>query len=342
MRGNKLDLQLVETFIALINATEQAISLFDETDKLRYANAAFRELAGIESDEHPTWSELMRLSYERKKGPRIETDDFEVWLASARGRRGKSPFRFNEADLHDGRWSYVGETTLPNGWMMCIFSDITNLATSQRKLRYQRDIAQRESRTDHLTGLSNRRSMFHQFEDLSRTPPDTPIVAVLLDIDFFKSVNDRYGHESGDEVLRHFSAQLQQYTRRGDLAGRIGGEEFLLVLPNAQVAGACALMDRLFSVLAASSPLPDHPEFRYSFSAGIVSASVAEPIQVLLRNADEALYEAKSNGRNQYRIRTISPTPRSGTKSCESRDHAADHLPRLPQPAVSRRPMSMR
>lgn len=302
MWGVHLDPEIVEALVALVSHTEQAVSIFDESDTLRYANEAFRTIMGLEPDEYPTWAELMRLSYSRKKGTRIDAEDMEAWLSSARGRRGKQSFRFNEADLYDGRWFYVGETTLPNGWMLCVFSDITSLATGQRKLRYERDIARRASLTDELTGLSNRRSMFQRFNELAKLSPDIPVVVVMLDIDFFKAVNDQFGHDAGDTVLRHFSSLLQQQTRRNDLAGRIGGEEFLLVLPNAQIDSAAALLERLYAILATASPLAANPEFRYSFSAGIAAANVGEGAQALLRHADEALYEAKSNGRNHYRI----------------------------------------
>ena len=77
-----MDFQILEALVALVGYTEHAISIFDEADKLRYANASFQALMGLRADEQPTWSELMRLCYQHKRGTRIETDDFETWLNS--------------------------------------------------------------------------------------------------------------------------------------------------------------------------------------------------------------------------------------------------------------------
>lgn len=295
-----MDQQSIDTLPLLLEHSEQSIALFDATDKLRYANPAFRAMMALAADDFPTWAELMRMCHARRKGSRIETTDFEAWLASARGRRGKLPFRANEADMHDGRWMHVSETTLPGGWMLCIFADITNLATGHRKLRVQRDLALRASMTDELTGLANRRFLM---DKLRSSLPDAEVLTIAeLDLDRFKHVNDRYGHEVGDVILRDFAFQLQDHIRRDDVAGRFGGEEFLLIFPGLQARAAKTVIERLLDAVRKSVPLKHLPDFRYSFSAGIAQSEPGEGSESLLRRADQSLYEAKSQGRNRYVI----------------------------------------
>ena len=123
-----------------------------------------------------------------------------------------------------------------------------------------------------------------------------------MDIDHFKSVNDRFGHACGDLVLKDFAARLSAAVARDDLVGRIGGEEFLLMLAGSRVLGVEAVMQGVLSSLAQASPLADMPGFRYSCSAGIAFANPGESASDVLRRADTALYEAKNTGRNRYVI----------------------------------------
>ena len=96
---------------ALMDASDQAFALYDQRDTLRYANGRFRELMGLAPDAFPTWVEVLRTAYARGSGTKIQAKNFETWLASARSRRGKLPFRLFEADFHADRWFLVAETT---------------------------------------------------------------------------------------------------------------------------------------------------------------------------------------------------------------------------------------
>ena len=167
----------------------------------------------------------------------------------------------------------------------------------------------RMSRTDHLTGLANRRALDAA---LSAAVTSTrahafPLTVLLIDVDHFKSVNDRLGHEGGDEVLREISARLRGEVRAEDLLGRWGGEELLVLAPQTGLAGAAVLCERLrhavrrTPVSAASGTVP----VTVSVGAAVVTAPGTAVDQVL-RTADERLYAAKAAGRDCCLVAPVS------------------------------------
>ncbi|MBP2507178.1 diguanylate cyclase (GGDEF)-like protein [Agrobacterium tumefaciens] len=286
----------------LMEASQQGYALFDGGDELRFANTAFRTALGLGPDEFPTWVELMRSGYRNSAGTAIETSDFELWLRSARTRRGKLPFRTIETGLNDGRWMLTTETTLPGGWMLCVVTDISELGVELRDLRQERDRALKSALSDELTGLGNRRYVMDILNHRLGPNKAEALAVIIIDIDHFKSVNDRFGHACGDLVLKDFAARLSAAVARDDLVGRIGGEEFLLVFGGSRMLSAEIIMQKLLLSLTAASPLSDVPDFRYSCSAGIAFANPVESASDVLRRADTALYEAKNTGRNRYVI----------------------------------------
>lgn len=291
---------MLDNLLALIQVSKQGYALFDEADMLRYANPTFRETLGLAMDEFPSWVDLMRKGHQQGTGTFVQANEFESWLASARSRRGKLPYRTIETDLTDGRWVLTTETTQPDGWMLCVVTDITALTTDWRTLRQERDHALKAAMTDELTGLSNRRYLMTRLNQLLGPEKAIVIAAVLLDIDQFKRVNDTFGHDAGDMVIRHFGFQLQAHIRRNDLAARIGGEEFLLALPGVTIENVQRTLERLFDAVRTSSPLVDVQSFRYTCSAGVALAKPGETAESLLRRADVMLYRAKNEGRDRY------------------------------------------
>ena len=157
------------------------------------------------------------------------------------------------------------------------------------------------AQVDELTRLSNRRHVFEllKAEQARCIRSGEPLSVVLIDLDHFKSVNDRHGHAVGDAVLRGFAQALREGLRETDGAGRWGGEEFLLVLPHMTAAAAATLVDRLRGVMAERLLDPTLPELRVSFSAGISECGGGEVSQDAIARADNALYEAKHAGRGR-------------------------------------------
>jgi diguanylate cyclase (GGDEF)-like protein len=157
---------------------------------------------------------------------------------------------------------------------------------------------------DSLTGLVNRRAFFERTESarLLATRLRSPISLMMIDIDHFKRLNDRFGHATGDEALCLFAATAQQALRDHDIMGRLGGEEFALVLSGTDIEGALQAAERLrCAVAAAVLPASDH-QYRMTISIGVVVIDPHEHINSALARADHALYAAKSNGRDRVEV----------------------------------------
>lgn len=291
---------LIERVLALQDMTPVFIALFDTDDRLRHANRAFREAFNLAGDAFPTWAELLRANYHDRKGLIITTQDFEAWLLSAQSRRGKLPFRGLELDLHDGRWIWMTETVQDDGWMLCVGSDITALRQNQRSLRQDRDIALRAAQTDELTGTANRRFVFAKLDvqiEKVRNGTECPFGLCVMDIDLFKTINDRFGHQGGDTVLRDFVKIAHSTIRRSDCFGRVGGEEFMLIMPRTVLPECIGIVERLLDKVASSCPFPGATDFSYSCSAGLSLYRAEETGADLYQRVDRALYAAKRKGR---------------------------------------------
>jgi two-component system cell cycle response regulator len=158
--------------------------------------------------------------------------------------------------------------------------------------------------TDGLTGLYNRRYMETHLTTLveQATGRNKPLAALVLDIDYFKSINDTYGHDAGDDVLREFAIRVRKSIRGIDLACRYGGEEFVIVMPETDMAVATTVAERLRRRIA-TEPFPveqGRSSIDVTISIGIAAIEGAEDTAAtLLKRADQALYRAKRDGRNR-------------------------------------------
>lgn len=165
----------------------------------------------------------------------------------------------------------------------------------------ERDLVKLATR-DHLTGLANRGFFVEQATaELQRAERyNDPLTVVMVDIDHFKQVNDTYGHDVGDLALRHVADTLLKQTRKIDIVGRMGGEEFALILPRAARQPATEMCERMRQAIG-SRPVP-HPStpFKLTASMGLASRGEdKEDLDQLLKLADNALYRAKRGGRNR-------------------------------------------
>jgi diguanylate cyclase (GGDEF)-like protein len=163
-------------------------------------------------------------------------------------------------------------------------------------------IVKRQAITDPLTGLANRRRFVEALEaELSRAERfQTKLAVVIADLDDFKNVNDTYGHEVGNDVLRAFADLITGTLRDVDVAARLGGEEFAMLLPQTDLDGGLALAERIRSEFAASSIVtPDGVPLRVTSSFGVASSPLTSTVDGLLRAADGALYRAKAEGKDR-------------------------------------------
>ncbi|PKO57079.1 MAG: hypothetical protein CVU28_00590, partial [Betaproteobacteria bacterium HGW-Betaproteobacteria-21] len=164
--------------------------------------------------------------------------------------------------------------------------------------------------TDPLTGVSNRRHFLELLDaELARVKRLRSQAALLMtDLDHFKQVNDAYGHAAGDQVLKHYVGIIRQTLRKTDTIGRLGGEEFAILLPGDGIDGALELAERLRSRLEASPVLSDGALISITVSIGIAAlVRTDDTSDAPLQRADVALYAAKEGGRNRVRIYQIVP-----------------------------------
>jgi diguanylate cyclase (GGDEF)-like protein len=200
---------------------------------------------------------------------------------------------------------------LSNGWIALLALETllyviasAFIVLAMAKERNER-IHKTAASTDPLTGVPNRRAVIAAGNALIRrtAAPERPVAALMFDLDFFKAINDRFGHAIGDRVLKVFANTATANLRSTDIFGRLGGEEFAAILPNMDIDAAMAAAERVRAAfLQAAIEIDGHP-VRGSLSAGItVTTDSAANLDSLLSIADEALYVAKANGRNRVEV----------------------------------------
>lgn len=202
---------------------------------------------------------------------------------------------------HEGQYIL---TAKPSNWAedinsIVVIAGLTGIGTLSLTLNQARiaNRHKREAMTDALTGLLNRRALLQNPSD--HLPPGTALVA--MDLDYFKKINDRYGHDCGDQALKAFAELIRANIRPTDLAARMGGEEFCIVVSDPNPRAPMAIAERIRAQVEAMAIPTSAGPIRTTVSAGISYSSGDETLQSLLIRADEALYEAKSEGRNRIR-----------------------------------------
>jgi diguanylate cyclase (GGDEF)-like protein len=182
------------------------------------------------------------------------------------------------------------------------------LSTGRRIVKLQQELLEArqelEQRANHdaLTGAINRGAMLNKIEEeASRSQRQlVPFCIVLFDLDFFKKINDTYGHRMGDEVLKETVRRVQQALRPYDVLGRYGGEEFIVLLPGCDMDDGAIVAERLRARVASTPYMPDSAKLNVSASFGLVSSSLGHStLEAMIDAADKALYKAKANGRNR-------------------------------------------
>ena len=183
--------------------------------------------------------------------------------------------------------------------------DVTDIATSKLELKKANEELARLSRTDRLTGLNNRghweERLEQEFRRAKRSGNNASLV--MFDIDHFKQVNDTYGHQTGDEVIRSIAAQLQSLQRETDISGRYGGEEFSVILPDTDADQASVMAERLRTSIASTEIRHEGQVLQVTISLGISQISPQmQDYKQWLEQSDQALYHAKRSGRNRTSV----------------------------------------
>jgi diguanylate cyclase (GGDEF)-like protein len=224
-----------------------------------------------------------------------------------RAAAGLDPLREGRVDR--GSAEYRLETSTGRRWMRCDRllirgadgrpEEIVGVAIDITEQRERQTRLEDQAHSDALTGILNRRGLDRAIEML----PQTAAMGVLLiDLDGFKRVNDRYGHKSGDRVLIEAAARLRDLARREDMVARLGGDEFVLVLPDADERALTSIAMRITAALNLPFWL-DGASLTVGGSIGVSLARAGErSFAAMLEAADQALYEVKSSGRGSWRL----------------------------------------
>jgi diguanylate cyclase (GGDEF)-like protein len=225
---------------------------------------------------------------------------WEFWLED---RLMPSLVSHYEAESLGQRWEFVVTTVL-----FAALAMIGPLLIGGRVIRREQALHEkviRLSQEDHLTGLLNRRRITELLEaELQRALRyRTALSLVLMDIDHFKAVNDRLGHQAGDRVLTRIAEIVRSRVRASDLVGRWGGEEFIILSPQTDIGGSVSLAEDI-RVRLASADLGEAGTKTASF--GVTTFAAGDDIETMIARADAALYAAKQGGRNRTET---SPAP---------------------------------
>ena len=232
-----------------------------------------------------------------------------IWTAMALGLAGL--FLLTDKPISLPHESYLERFASMTVFILtigrCMFIGI--FSSAMRESLYRSGLALKEAKKrieelaelDDLTGSFNRRCIMQYLdEEIARARrTNTPCSIALIDLDWFKRINDTYGHPTGDEVLKTFAITVFANIRGVDRFGRYGGEEFLLVLPETPADAATRLLDRLRTIIAELDWSAFSPGLRVTVSAGVALLEANEMSDSLLARADGALYRAKAQGRNR-------------------------------------------
>ncbi len=289
-----------------IESLSDAFCLFDPDGRVVMFNAKYAEAYGRMADlivPGVGFELIIRLGLEIGLYPEAAGREEAFVRERVAGYGEALPPR--EAKAPDGRWYRIARLRTPSGHTITSRVDITELKAKEAALAKLNVELERLATTDPLTGVPNRRSLMDRGREeivrLKRYGGNTAFLA--LDIDHFKRVNDTHGHAAGDRVLVEFAGRVRACLRETDIFGRVGGEEFAIVAPNTDLAGAKLLGERLLEFVRQNPVDCDGTPVSVTTSVGIAMLDKDDTdLAQAQGRADEALYRAKRNGRNRLEV----------------------------------------
>ena len=287
-----------------LSLTHDGIGIFDAEDKLVYCNRVLASMFSLGPEEAMglSFDQLVRHSFNSVAGMNLDSSSVDSWLRMAKRLRRSKKFRSFEIDYQDGRWFLVTEHTAEDQSILVFCSEITEQKRNERELNHLNKQLEILANFDSLTGIYNRRHFLDQAaHEISRCARENSDLAmIMLDLDHFKSINDNYGHEIGDQVLVGSVQRIKSQLRDYDLFGRLGGEEFAILLPGSDIEDGIEIGGRIAKELQLHPIETRAGEIPITCSIGVAQfnhngGSLGE----LLDPADQYLYQAKQTGRNR-------------------------------------------
>lgn len=186
-------------------------------------------------------------------------------------------------------------TTLPDGTLQnkSIITEVTEIKEREEQMAL---LAQ----TDQLTGLNNKATFTLLVQNNLNRRGENRCALLMLDIDSFKTINDNSGHAFGDKVLEAVAQQMKSFFRNGDVLGRVGGDEFMVLMNDVADASAVEKKAKALCALIRTIKIPDHKHKQFTVSVGVTLFSEGKSFETMFKEADSALYSAKAQGKNQY------------------------------------------
>jgi diguanylate cyclase (GGDEF)-like protein/PAS domain S-box-containing protein len=313
MAEGKIDIQDFHWLMTMLQAVDVGIVLIDQDFKIQAWNSFMENHSGrkpdgvlnrnifeIFGDINESWLRRKIESVFLLRNRAFTTWEQRPYLFRFKNYRpitGSADFMYQNITFMpllaaDGEVHHVG----------IIIYDVTDMAVNKMELEESNKQLESLSRTDRLTRLHNRgyweECLINEYNRSHRTKYDCSLI--MFDIDHFKKVNDTYGHQAGDEVIRRTAAALRETIRGTDIAGRYGGEEFAVILVDTDPEAARLVAERLRKKIEAQPVLHDNQSIAYTISLGVAGfdPGLVNHTQWIER-ADQALYQAKHGGRNQ-------------------------------------------
>ena len=300
-RANGLSMQSLalerERLDTALNNMSQGLIMFDSTDRVVVCNDLYIKMYGLSREivkPGCSFSELLR--YRAEAGELVHPD-LERYRANLAAAMAQGQVMTSILETADGREILVTNSPMSAGGRVATHNDITERRRAEAKIAYM-------AHHDALTELPNRCKLYQQLrETLTRLKRGKQVAVFCLDLDRFKDVNDAYGHAVGDLLLKAVAGRLRQCVRETDMVARLGGDEFAIMQAGtSQPTDATALASRLIEVIGAPYELGgDQVTVELSIGIALAPGDGLDPDQ-LLKNADMALYRAKSDGHGLYRF----------------------------------------
>ena len=279
------------------------VSYWDAQRKCRYANKMYRDWFG-RSEEEIVGLDVQNLL------SREQYDKCEALITAT--LLGEPQYFEQQRTKADGSAGYVLSRYIPDSdglgvrGFFVIASDITELKLTQLQLEKRIEDLYVMATTDALTGIDNRRNLLEKVQlEIDRALRyRLAVVFLMMDIDHFKNINDTYGHDAGDRVLQRLGALLHETMRAPDHVGRLGGEEFGVLLTNVNPQLGAEVAEQLRRKVAALVVSYGDAEISFTVSIGVAGLAMdaENPLLDLIKRADAAMYQAKKNGRNCVRV----------------------------------------
>ena len=285
------------TLYAALDNIENGVMLLDHELRAQYTNPAVHAMFKSPQkfiDGKPLYAEM--LEYARRSGAyAVSPEELRQYISGRLAWVISGDQTPIDQHLSSGRVIRCQCAVLPAGGRMLTYSDITDIVRHA-------EVLEQLATTDGMTGIYNRRHFMtladHEWNRSRRY--GRPLSFLMIDIDFFKSINDRFGHEVGDQMIVHLTTLASSCKRDSDVLARIGGEEFALLLPETDLPQAQLVAERLRREVAENPLIARSDQISTTISIGVAMCTDSmQGISDLMKVADKALYDAKSSGRNR-------------------------------------------